>query len=89
MQEWRVYSTDDMVNWTDHGSPLAIEDFSWADDRAWAPQCVERNGKFYLYVPVHSKISGAMAIGVAVGDSLPVHSKMRSAPLSPMAVGTT
>ena len=25
MQEWRVYSTKDMVNWTDHGSPLAIE----------------------------------------------------------------
>ena len=21
MQEWRVYSTKDMVNWTDHGSP--------------------------------------------------------------------
>ncbi len=69
MQEWRVYSTDDMVNWTDHGSPLAIEDFSWGDDRAWAPQCVERNGKFYLYVPIHSKLSGTMAIGVAVGDS--------------------
>lgn len=69
MQEWRVYSTDDMVNWTDHGSPLAIEDFSWADDRAWAPQCVERNGKFYLYVPLHSSLSGTMAIGVAVGDS--------------------
>ncbi|MBQ2341159.1 MAG: carbohydrate-binding protein, partial [Bacteroidaceae bacterium] len=34
MQEWRVYSTDDMVNWTDHGSPLALESFSWADDRA-------------------------------------------------------
>ena len=32
MQEWRVYSTDDMVNWTDHGSPLALESFSWADD---------------------------------------------------------
>lgn len=69
MQEWRVYSTDDMVNWTDHGSPLAIEDFSWGDDRAWAPQCIERNGKFYFYVPLHSKLSGAMAIGVAVGDS--------------------
>lgn len=26
MQEWRIYSTDDMVNWTDHGSPLALED---------------------------------------------------------------
>lgn len=69
MQEWRVYSTADMVNWTDHGSPLAIEDFSWGDDRAWAPQCIERNGKFYFYVPLHSKISGGMAIGVAVGDS--------------------
>lgn len=69
MQEWLVYSTDDMVNWTDHGSPLAIEDFSWGDDRAWAPQCVERDGKFYFYVPLHSKLTGAMAIGVAVGDS--------------------
>lgn len=69
MQEWRIYSSKDMVNWTDHGSPLAIEDFKWADDRAWAPQCVERDGKFYFYVPLHSKLSGAMAIGVAVGDS--------------------
>ncbi|MDE7386636.1 MAG: glycoside hydrolase family 43 protein [Muribaculaceae bacterium] len=69
MQEWRVYSTTDMVNWTDHGSPLAIEDFSWGDDRAWAPQCVERDGKFYFYVPLHSSLSGAMAIGVAVGDT--------------------
>ncbi|MDE6532417.1 MAG: glycoside hydrolase family 43 protein [Muribaculaceae bacterium] len=69
MQEWRVYSTADMVNWTDHGSPLAIEDFEWADDRAWAPQCVERDGKFYFYVPLHSKLTGAMAIGVAVGDT--------------------
>ena len=42
MQEWRVYSTKDMVNWTDHGSPLAIESFDWADDRAWAAQCIER-----------------------------------------------
>ena len=49
MQEWRVYSTQDMVNWTDHGSPLALEDFAWADDRAWASQCVERDGKFYWY----------------------------------------
>ena len=47
MQEWRVYSTEDMVNWTDHGSPLAIESFEWADDRAWAAQCIERHGKFY------------------------------------------
>ena len=69
MQEWRVDSTQDMVNWQDHGSPLALESFSWADDRAWASQTIERDGKFYWYICAHSKISGGMAIGVAVGDS--------------------
>ena len=69
MQEWRVYSTKDMVNWQDHGSPLALESFSWADDRAWASQTIERNGKFYWYICAHSKISNGMAIGVAVSDS--------------------
>ena len=69
MQEWRVYSTEDMVNWQDHGSPLALESFSWADDRAWAAQTIERNGKFYWYVCAHSRLSKGMAIGVAVSDS--------------------
>ena len=69
MQEWRVYSTQDMVNWQDHGSPLALESFSWADDRAWAGQTIERDGKFYWYICAHSKISNGMAIGVGVSDS--------------------
>ena len=69
MQEWRVYSTKDMVNWQDHGSPLALESFSWADDRAWASQCIERDGRFYWYICAHSKLSDGMAIGVAVSDS--------------------
>ena len=69
MQEWRIYSTQDMVNWQDHGSPLALESFSWADDRAWASQCIERNGKFYWYICAHSRLSKGMAIGVAVSDT--------------------
>ncbi|MCQ2253331.1 MAG: family 43 glycosylhydrolase [Bacteroidales bacterium] len=70
MNDWRLFSTSDMANWTDHGCPLAQCDFSWADDRAWAPQCIKRNGKYYFYVPVHSKLSGGMAIGVAVSDNV-------------------
>ncbi|MCR5395482.1 MAG: family 43 glycosylhydrolase [Bacteroidales bacterium] len=70
MNDWRLFSTADMVNWTDHGCPLAQCDFQWADDRSWAPQCIERGGKFYLYVPVHSNISHGMAIGVAVADRI-------------------
>jgi beta-xylosidase len=69
MYEWRIYSSTDMVNWTDHGTPLGLHSFEWADDRAWAAQTIERNGKFYWYICAHSKISGGMAIGVAVGDS--------------------
>jgi len=69
MNNWRVYSTDDMVNWTDHGAILSYTDFEWAKGDAWAAQCVEKNGKFYLYVPVISKQNNRGAIGVAVGDS--------------------
>lgn len=69
MYDWRLYSTADMVNWTDHGTPLSLSTFSWADDRAWAAQCIERDGKYYWYICAHSKITNAMAIGVAVGDS--------------------
>ncbi len=69
MYDWHIYSSADMVNWTDHGTPLSLGSFTWADDRAWAPQCVERDGKFYFYIPAHSNLSGGMAIGVAVSDS--------------------
>lgn len=69
MYEWRAYSTADMVNWTDHGSLMSLDTFSWADDRAWAAQAVQRNGKYYWYVCAHSRLSGGMAIGVAVADS--------------------
>src|SRR5690606_16822059 len=40
----------------------------WARDRAWAAQCVERNGKFYWYICAQT-INNDMAIGVAVADS--------------------
>ena len=69
MNEWRVYSSDDMVNWTDHGAPLNLSTFAWADDRAWAGQTIERDGRYYWYICAHSKLSGGMAIGVAVSDS--------------------
>ncbi len=67
MKDWRCYSSQDMVNWTDHGSPLSLKDFSWAKSDAWAGQCIERGGKFFFYVPVN-QTNGGMAIGVAVAD---------------------
>ncbi|WFE39342.1 family 43 glycosylhydrolase [Micromonospora sp. WMMD998] len=69
MKEWRVWSSDDMVNWTDHGSPLNLATFSWAKQDAWAGQAIYRNGKFYWYVPMVVRATGQMGIGVAVSDS--------------------
>ncbi|XVV00487.1 glycoside hydrolase family 43 protein [Actinosynnema sp. CA-248983] len=69
MKDWRVWSSADMVNWTDHGSPMSLATFSWAARDAWAGHAVERNGKFYWYVPVVNRATGRMAIGVGVADS--------------------
>lgn len=68
MTKWRVLSSTDMVNWTDYGSPISLASFQWARDRAWAAQCIERNGKFYWYICAQST-NNDMAIGVAVSDS--------------------
>ncbi len=70
MNEWKCYSSTDLINWTDHGSPLSYNTFSWAQGDAWAGQCIYRNGKFYFYVPMTRKnAGGARVIGVAVSDS--------------------
>lgn len=67
MQNWLLYTSTDMVNWTDHGVIASLKDFKWVpyDNGAWAPQCVERNGKFYLYCPMPNGVG----IGVLVSDS--------------------
>ncbi|WP_372797469.1 glycoside hydrolase family 43 protein [Pontiella sp.] len=63
LPDYTLISSDDMVNWTDHGIIFkAARDTSWAT-RAFAPACIERNGKFYLYFP-----DGGDGIGVAVAD---------------------
>lgn len=67
MHDWLLYTSTDMVNWTDHGAAASLKDFRWVtyENGAWAPQCVYRNGKFYLYCP----IPGGAGIGVLVSDS--------------------
>lgn len=70
MNEWRVYSTADMVNWTDHGACLPLSTFTWAGkDTAWASQCIRKGDKYYWYVCCDNKNGGGKAIGVAEGES--------------------
>ena len=71
MLDWKCYSTADMVNWTDHGSIASLATFPWAvqNNGAWAPQCIERDGKFYLYVPITVPGWPNNVIAVAVADN--------------------
>jgi arabinoxylan arabinofuranohydrolase len=69
MYNWMCYTSTDMVNWTDHGIVASLKNFTWTGTNgAWAPQCIERDGKFYMYVPV-AKQRGGMALAVLVADN--------------------
>ncbi|CZT07377.1 probable endo-1,4-beta-xylanase [Rhynchosporium graminicola] len=69
MTEWRLFSTADMANWQDHGTVASLKTFAWSNLNAWAPQVIERNGKFYMYAPCRHN-TGQMAIGVAVSNNV-------------------
>ena len=55
MYDWLLWSTTDMVNWTEHGAVASLKDIPWRsrENGAWAIQTVERDGKYYLYAPLH------------------------------------
>lgn len=36
MRDWHILSSTNMVDWTDHGACLSINNFSWAIADAWA-----------------------------------------------------
>ena len=81
MNDWQVFSTEDMVNWTEYPSPLGIKNVSWANSSAWAAQCCERNGRYYWYFCAN-KTGGSMAIGVASSSTPTGRFRSMSSPLS-------
>ena len=66
MKDWLLYTSTDMVNWQDHGAVASLRDFPWykGNNGAWAECVVERDGKWYMYCPIHGN-----GIGVLVADS--------------------
>ena len=73
MDRYHVLSTDDMVNWIDHGEFMRASDVEWGRPEGgfmWAPDCAYRDGKYYFYFP-HPSLSrwnDSWLIGVAVSD---------------------
>ena len=73
MDQYHVFSTDDMIHWTDHGEILRASDVPWGRKEGgfmWAPDCAYRNGKFYFYFPHPSgtHTGSTWKIGIAVSD---------------------
>lgn len=69
MTKWLCFSSDNMVDWEQHGSPLSLAEFPWALKDAWAGHVIERDKKFYWYVTLNHATIHGNSIGVAVSDS--------------------
>ncbi|TWI67383.1 glycosyl hydrolase family 43 [Pseudoduganella lurida] len=62
--DFSVWSSKNLVEWKKERMVLDVaHDVKWANIEAWAPDAIERNGKYYFYFCAQGQI------GVAVGDS--------------------
>ena len=69
MEDYHVLSMDGPeAECVDNGEALNMRDVPWVSRQMWAPDCVCRDGKYYLYFPAKDR-SGVFHIGVAVSDS--------------------
>ena len=68
MVDYHVLSMDSIGSKvTDHGVALKADDIPWVSKQTWAPDCAEKDGKYYFYFPARDK-DGIFRIGVAEGD---------------------
>ena len=71
MEDYHVFSSENLTDWTDHGVIVTQNKVPWVRPDSysmWAPDCVERNGKYYFYFPSVPKDGRGFGIGVAVAD---------------------
>ncbi len=76
MEDYHVFSSDNLTEWTDHGIIVSQEKVPWVNSTSysmWAPDCIYRNGKYYFYFPAPAKDTTAhgrgFSIGVAISDT--------------------
>lgn len=75
MEDYHVFSSENLVDWTDHGLIVQQNNVPWVRPESysmWAPDCIERNGKYYFYFPSSPKdtinYGKGFTIGVAIAD---------------------
>lgn len=75
MEDYHVFSSANLSDWTDHGMIVTQNKVPWVKPDSysmWAPDCIERNGKYYFYFPTAAKdtvtYGRGFTIGVAVAN---------------------
>lgn len=63
MLDFHAFVSIDAKTFSDAGKVFGIEDVTWARKQLWAPDCIERDGKCYLYFAAEGQI------GVAVSNA--------------------
>ena len=72
MEDYHVFSSENLTDWTDHGVIVTQNKVPWVRPDSysmWAPDCIERNGKYYFYFPSAPKDGRGFGIGVAIADN--------------------
>ncbi len=70
MDGYHVFSSENMIDWIDHGEILHSKNVSWGLSEGgymWAPGAAYKNGTYYLYFP-HLDKSKKFKIGVATSN---------------------
>ena len=74
MEDYHVFSSENLTDWTDHGVIVTQNKVPWVRPDSysmWAPDCIERNGKYYFYFP-SAPAEGfgfGFGVGVAIADN--------------------
>ena len=74
MEDYHVFSSDNLVDWTDHGVIVTQNKVPWVREDSysmWAPDAIEKDGKYYFYFPaaVKTEFGRGSMIGVAIADN--------------------
>ncbi|MDG1805500.1 family 43 glycosylhydrolase [Flavicella sp.] len=73
MPSYNVFSSEDLVNWEDHGKIIDQTEVPWGVKDGfgmWAPDCVEKDGIYYYYFPAPPTDKSAFRrVGVATATA--------------------
>ena len=66
---FRAWSSTDLENWQSEGIVFYYRRGDWAYTHFWAPEVVERDGRFYMFYTARERSTNRLHIGLAVSDS--------------------